>query len=270
MYDNLNQFFRRFFLLCKYICIKYSVLVIALFLWLIGGITLGIVGALTAFFVQTLIKRLRKDSSLEESIENPFRKNSNNENLLTYDEPFEGALLVSALGVYCTGNAEFAGLQMQKRFSAYTADWASLCRIAAHSESLNGDLIVECLAATLLKTIEKDESYDTLLFLIFAFLSIVEYEWSIERGVKPSEYLADLLQNPIYLHKADNQEIEKAYLLLGIASDSTLDEIKSAHRSLVALYHPDTLTDLNEEQKKIAAEAFLRIQAAYENIIKTF
>ncbi len=255
------------FSLCKNICTRYSAFVVGCVLWLIGGLTLGIVGLLTTFFVQTLIKRMRKDSSLEESIENPFRNTKNNE-VNTPDEPFDGALLVAALGVYCTGNADFSGMQMQKGFSKYyTADWVSLCRIAARSKSLNGDLIVECLGATFLKNVALDSEYENLLILVFTFLSIVEYEWNAERGIKPSVYLAELLQKPIYIQNTSDTELSTAYRLLGLSVGASFDEIKSAHRSLVALYHPDTVGDLSDEQKKIAAEAFLRIQAAYESII---
>ncbi len=262
---------KRFLLYCKTYTRKFLILIVGLILWVLGGFTLGIVGALTTFFVETLIKRVKKDSSLEESIENPFKHTSGQEGIaLTADEPFKGALLVAALGVYCTGNVDFAGLQMKKRFSAVDTDWVSLCRIASRSESLNGDLIVECLAATLLKDLRDDALYDSLLLSIFTFLSIVEYEWNIERGIKPSEYLAELLQKPMYVKKENDEPIDKAYQLLGVPIDSSLETVKSAHRALVALYHPDTVTELSEEQKKIAAEAFLRIQAAYESIIKTF
>ncbi len=257
---------------CKSFFKTYSFLVVGFILWLLGGFTLGIVGCLTTFFVKTLIHRLKADASLEETIENPFKKSgTTGEMESTPDEPFDGAMLVAALGVYCTGNADFAGMQMQKRFSLYyVADWTSLCRIASRCESLNGDLIVECLGATLLKKPLHDTQYEKLLWSIFTFLSVVEYDWNSERGIKPSEYLADLLQNPMYLNETGDAKLEQAYLLLGISPDASIEVVKSAHRSLVALYHPDTVGDLSESQKKIAAEAFLRIQAAYESILETF
>ncbi len=262
---------KRFLTLCKQYSIRYKIIIIACVLGLLGGVTLGVVGALTTFFVETLIKRIKKDSTLEARIENPFKKNEQFQTEAVADEPFEGALLVAALGVYCTGSAEFSGMQMHKRFSSlYTADWTSLCRIAAHSESLNGDLIVECLGATLLKNQLRDAQYDNFLLLIFTFLSIVEYDWNFERGVKPSEYLAELLHKPMYVQKDEEEDIAKAYELLGVSVGSSIDVVKSAHRSLASLYHPDTMVDLSEEQKKIAAEAFLRIQAAYESILASF
>ncbi len=264
-------FDNRVFVHFKYFLRKYIIIIVGCVLGLLGGITLGVVGALTTFFVETLIKRMKKDSGLEARIENPFADQSNLEGAVgAADEPFDGALLVAALGVYCTGNADFAGLQMQKRFSSYVADWVSLCRIALRSESLNGDLIVECLGATLLKNTKHTENDDTLLLSIFTFLSIVEYDWNIERGIKPSEYLAELLHKPIFATTNSDEKIAKAYLLLGVNRGASLEEVKSAHRSLATLYHPDTTGDFSDEQKKIAAEAFLRIQAAYESIIEAF
>ncbi len=250
----------------------FIVALVGLVLFFIGGFALGVVGVLTTFFIYTLIKRVRKDSNLEASIENPFNtSNAMNDSSFQTDEPFEGALLVAAIGFHCTGSVEFAGMQMKKRFSEdYSGDWISLCRIASRSESLNGDLIVECLGATLRKTQLKNSTYEKLLIDIFTFLSIVEYDWDFERGVKPSEYLAELLQSQIYVRKDSGENNEVAYQLLGISPSASLETVKSAHRSLVSLYHPDTLGDLTDEQKKIAAEAFIRIQTAYESILATF
>ncbi len=248
--------------------IRHVIILCGLSLFFLGGIPLAIVGVLSGFFIETLIKRLKKDNSLEASIENPFNiKSSMTEDSLGTDEPFEGALLVGALGVYCTGNPDFAGLQMQKQFSKqYRADWVSLCRIASLSKSLNGDLITECLAATLIKVLQNSDN-EALLIQIFSFLSVVEYDWNEERGIKPSEYLAELLHRPMFSQNNSVEELEKAYSLLGVSSTDSLDKIKAAHRSFVSLYHPDTLRDFSEEQKKIAAEAFLRIQTAYEHIL---
>ncbi len=250
---------------------QHIIMLLGLSLGFFGGMMLALIGFLVGFFVETLIKRLKKDSFLESRIENPFmsigaERNSN----LTSDEPFEGALLVAALGVYCTGNPSFAGLQMKKHFSnQYSADWESLCRIASLSESLNGDLITECLAATLLKKNGTGSTLDSLLVAVFTFLSTVEYDWNIERGGKPSVYLSELLRKPVSIPKTSQEELEKAYSLLGVLPTDDVAVIKSAHRSLVSLYHPDTLKDFSEEQKKIAAEAFLRIQTAYENILSS-
>ncbi len=262
--NKIKIYSRVFFLVIT----KYAPLIIGILLGLIGGIMLGIFASLTTFFVQMLIKRIKKDTSLEESIENPFKSHfEDSDNAMATDEPFEGALLVAALGVYCTGNADFSGMQMKNRFSSfYVADWISLCRIASKSKSLNGDLIVECLAATIAKNGKADENQ--LVSSVFDFLDVVEYEWNSERGAKPSVYLAELIQRPVFASKLSNKNIDKAYQLLGLTEGATVEEVKFAHRALVSLYHPDTVSDLSDEQKKIAAEAFLRIQAAYENVIE--
>ena len=246
----------------------HKVLTVGSLLGLIGGVPLFIVSTLASFFIERLILRMKKDTTLESRIENPFAsklqdKLENNKTIA--DEPFKGALLIASLGVYCTGNPEFAGRQLHHIFShRYTTDWVSLSRIASRLESLNGDLITECLAVTLLQTGKTDSTTEETVPLTFRFLSIVEYGWNYERGRKPSEYLATLLHTSI---RKKNETLEDAYLLLGIPENAPIEMIKASHRNLVSLYHPDTLNDLTDEQKRISSEMFLRIQSAYENII---
>ena len=246
----------------KKVLIKYGFAIIGAIIALCGQWVLGLFFILTSFFISTLVFRLRKDTELEEILENSNMQ-------ATVSEPFVGALYVSALGVCCTGNVEFTSMQMTQNFSKnYSGDWTSLCRIASQTNSLNQDLIVECLASKILKSDLSDDQKNVLVVLIFGFLSVVEYNWSYDRGVKPSEYLAELLQKPLYTDKNKEEDLANAYKLLGLTSDASIEKIKSTHRYLVGIYHPDTLSALNEEQQKIASETFLRIQHAYEKILE--
>lgn len=59
----------------------------------------------------------------------------------------------------------------------------------------------------------------------------------------------------------------EACRLLGVPRDAGLEEVKRVYRRLAQQFHPDAVVDLAEEQKRQAAVAFLRIQAAYEKIV---
>ena len=73
---------------------------------------------------------------------------------------------------------------------------------------------------------------------------------------KPSVYLATLLN-----YSVKNDELESAYMILGLSADSSLSEVKKAHRALAAKFHPDSGTQKNSAE-------FIRVQKAYELIIE--
>lgn len=200
-------------------------------------------------------------------------------------EPFRGALYVSALLVYIYQSAYDAEHGMRWTFKKiFRTDWGPYCRAAESLHSaLNGDLLVESLAAVLSRAPLDTE----ILTLVFDAITQAEFVWDDkERGTKPSVYLACLLN-----YKVEDSELAKAYEVLGLSPKASLVEVKAAHRKLAAKYHPDkggacfsenvgTLFDNDSitnsgtkngaETKKISesdeSEIFMRIQKAYELI----
>lgn len=67
-----------------------------------------------------------------------------------------------------------------------------------------------------------------------------------------------------------NQDLQKAYTILGVTADMTEDEIRRAYKKMASQLHPDKLTNLglSQEQLNEATERFKRIQAAYSFIKK--
>ncbi len=65
--------------------------------------------------------------------------------------------------------------------------------------------------------------------------------------------------------------IDQAYVLLGITTEATNDEVKKAYRALVREYHPDIIKSqgASDEYLKEATEKVQDINAAYEMIKKS-
>lgn len=58
-----------------------------------------------------------------------------------------------------------------------------------------------------------------------------------------------------------------AYDILGVGKNATQEEIKKAYRKLVKLHHPDHFATGTESQQKMAAEKFVEIRNAYEELM---
>ena len=59
---------------------------------------------------------------------------------------------------------------------------------------------------------------------------------------------------------------KSAYLILGIDSSVTNDEVKKAYRKMAKKYHPDKVAHLGEELQELAEEKFKAVNKAYKDI----
>tara|TARA_Y100000817_G_scaffold302802_1_gene284109 strand:+ start:944 stop:1651 length:708 start_codon:yes stop_codon:yes gene_type:complete len=64
------------------------------------------------------------------------------------------------------------------------------------------------------------------------------------------------------------EDLDSAYKVLGINSNSTDLEIKKAYRRMANKFHPDKIAHLGEEYKNIAQEKFKSVSDAYHKIKK--
>ncbi len=58
----------------------------------------------------------------------------------------------------------------------------------------------------------------------------------------------------------------KAWDILGISPDASIEEIKAVYRQLTLQHHPDRVANLGPEFVKVAEEKFKTIQEAYEEV----
>ena len=60
------------------------------------------------------------------------------------------------------------------------------------------------------------------------------------------------------------EEQSSYYAILNVSKDASEEEVKRAYKHLAQIYHPDKLKQQDAQSGKVAVEAFMRIQEAYE------
>ncbi len=221
-----------------------------------GGFWGILLGLMVGFFSDRLFERTKTDKAIIKKLEDPYKLKTKEK-----CEAFDGCLLVCAIAFNDTGNVETASDKLQLYLGKeYPADYSMMCTLVQKAGNTNSDILIECLASKL-----KGKQNERLLELLFKLFTTLEYGWDDRVSNRPSVYLAELLN---YTKPVAIEENEMAYLILGVDKDATLKEIKDAHRKLVHQYHPDTLKGLTEEQQRLAQEAFMRIQKAFEDVTK--
>jgi len=63
-------------------------------------------------------------------------------------------------------------------------------------------------------------------------------------------------------------QIDASYKILEIEPTSSDEDVKKAYRRMAMKYHPDKVSHLGEDFKKVAQEKFRKVQAAYEQVKK--
>lgn len=71
-----------------------------------------------------------------------------------------------------------------------------------------------------------------------------------------------------YQSNNSNIDLERAYSILKISSNSTIDEIKTAYKNRIKEYHPDKTVGLGEEIQKISQLKTQELNEAYSLLKK--
>ena len=103
--------------------------------------------------------------------------------------------------------------------------------------------------------------------LVVAFL-IWQYSIKLKRYKEQLKFYQERLRQE---HGSDNTEERRTgegtsdpYEVLEIKAGASEDEIQSAYKKLMGLYHPDKVNHLGAELKDLAHKKTLQIQRAYE------
>jgi hypothetical protein len=229
---------------------QYGCIIICTAAGTFAGFWAGAAGLAAGIFLCLIQKRFSDEKFWKKALEQGTTA-------IVHGEPFPGALYICALTVCSLGDYREAARLLKNTFGAeYHADWNSLCRGAFSAPPLNSDLLIECLA----NIIGKNEAVFTpaVIKKIFILLNTAEFSWEQKQEAeKPSRYLAELLD-----YRYVNDELSAAYCVLGLASDASMEQVKTAHRKLVARFHPDRTDGMTAD-----ADVFLRVQSAYEVIL---
>ena len=208
-----------------------------------GGIMGISAGAVCGILADHILKRAKDEFLLRhfDSVRNKTQHSS---------ELFAGSIFLSALCTFCLGDAHSAAHLLHSIFAAQykqatSADWYQLCEHACTGEYTAPDLLCENLAAAIQK-----HTAEAPIELIFCALHSAEWLWQEEHGMRPSNYLAQLV--------GYSAKTAAAYKTLGLPPDAPYSAVKKAHRQLAAQFHPDSA--------RSNAEEFRRVQEAFEII----
>ena len=126
------------------------------------------------------------------------------------------------------------------------------CRIAfSELKNLNQDLLLESLLAR-----RKNFGDSRLLGMLLYNLA----------SSNEARSFADEIRKKIDPHYRPVPVSDDPYKILDISPETPFAEIKSHYRMLAAQFHPDVLSELDEERRETAARAFIAIQEAYREI----
>lgn len=153
----------------------------------------------------------------------------------------------------------------------------SVCKVLKEGVGTQSELLTIFQSAVSLAAFdgEVDSNERRALNLIAELLGItpdqVEESIRLETGSRYYRKYAHTQDQGRYRRgrvRMDEVPISQHYKTLGLSPTATADEVKKAYRELARKYHPDMVSGMSEEFKKMAEEKFKSIQAAYEALRK--
>jgi len=109
-----------------------------------------------------------------------------------------------------------------------------------------------------------------MLHFLFGIASADGSVSDAENGVinKISGYMSISDSDFQSIHAMFVSQTDASYKILEIEPTATDDDIKKAYRRMAMKYHPDKVSHLGEDFKKVAHEKFRKVQEAYDQIKK--
>ncbi len=97
---------------------------------------------------------------------------------------------------------------------------------------------------------------------------IVNSEINIIKKIAKYFWISEYDLNSIEAMFSKKKDIRNAYLVLGVSSKSSEEELRKAYRKMVKKYHPDKLQGVSDDIVKMANKKFQAVKDAYELIKK--
>ncbi|MBI5788636.1 MAG: TerB family tellurite resistance protein [Candidatus Schekmanbacteria bacterium] len=137
-------------------------------------------------------------------------------------------------------------------------------------ESIHTDLDVDRLC----HEFRRSSNYQSRLMLLELLYKVAQADPKKTR--QSEQILINKIAELLGVLPADHQRVvalmqvkepdDGHYKILGVDSDTSVEEIKKAYRRLVQQNHPDKVNHLGEEYVKIAHQQLTRINQAYDSI----
>jgi DnaJ like chaperone protein len=228
-----------------------------------GGFPGLLIGGLMGYLILELCRQLFTDRAVAAYLENPGRPG------FYEGEPGLAAwcaltvIILSESGSPESRAAAAAAFPGGRRYGPLME---SFCRLAeTRRQALNPDLLAESLAARrssrgdlplLGKILHSLASGDEALQTAARIRAILDPGFrAFEQGIHDA---AGRLFSP---------PDDSAWELLGLKPGASPAAVKSSFRRLAIQFHPDSLQGLDEKQREEAARAFMKIEAAYREIL---
>jgi hypothetical protein len=236
-----------------------------------GGLPGFLIGGLMGYLILELCRQFFTDRAVAAYLENPGRPG--------FYEGEPGLAAWCALAVIVlseSGSLESRDTGAEAvRYAAaafpgggpYGPLMESFCRLAEiRRPGLNPDLLAESLAA-------RRSSRGDLPLLGKILHSLASGDKALQTAARIRAIL-----DPSFrvfeqeIHDAAERLFppppdDGAWKLLGLKPGASPEEVKSGFRRLAIQFHPDSLQGLNEKQREEAAQAFMKIEAAYREIM---
>jgi len=118
----------------------------------------------------------------------------------------------------------------------------------------------------------KFSSYEECLMLLRMVYMVVMADQKIHKKEREAiihivDYLGIHYVDHMSIQSEFTKTADKYYEKLGLKRGATLVEVKKAYRNLALKHHPDRVTHLGEEYRKIAEEKFKEINEAHQVIL---
>lgn len=234
-----------------------------------------IVGLIVGYLTDELLKQGRADRALVRYLESPGP--------VPFSEPSPGAAAFCALATLVAASASARRFQRASTSSEGIGVSDRIARRAAEAlglgkgslptlESfvrvsslrlglLNPDLLAESLAARRRKT-------QDVAALVTAIAEFAE-------GVGGADLIARIrasvgpLRSGGTADRGSSKRLdgEDPWKVLGLEADASIEDVKAAFRRLAVDLHPDSAGSADDEEKRAAAEAFMRVEAAYRELL---